>query len=75
MLSTPLAADFGPGGPEAAGKGAQLDRDLALHASRRLLRAWPGGGGGGEHDIFFLRKYALFLRKVKYPTKVVGNAT
>ena len=29
------------------GRGAQLDRKFAFSASRRQLRAWPGGGGGG----------------------------
>ena len=28
--------------------GAQLDGEFALHASRRRLRAWPGGGGRTE---------------------------
>ena len=50
MLSTPLVADYGPG-PEGAAEGrshaAQLEGQFALCASRRRLRAWPGGGGGG----------------------------
>ena len=44
-LSTPPAADFGPG-PEATAGGAQVDRVFALYAFRRRLRARPGGGGG-----------------------------
>ena len=28
-------------------RGAQLDGEFAFYASRRRLRAWPGGGGGG----------------------------
>ena len=28
-------------------RGAQLDGEFALHASRHRLRAWPGVGGGG----------------------------
>ena len=73
FLSTPLAANFGPG-PEGAAeggaagppvcflrlslptsglarrrrrRGTQLDGEFAFYASRRRLRAWPGGGGGG----------------------------
>ena len=75
-LSTPLAANFGPG-PEATAegrsaglgvcferlapptsgqywrrqrRGTQLDVEFALYASRRRLRAWPGGGGGGRRS-------------------------
>ena len=42
-LCTPLT-DFGPG-PEAARRVAQLDGEFAFYASRRRLRARPGGGG------------------------------
>ena len=50
----------------------QEDVDLEP-ANRLLLLPISDCGAGlevlGEHDdIFFLRKYALFLRKVKYPT-------
>ena len=39
LLSTPLAADFGPG-MEAAAEGAQVEGKFALYASRRQLRAY-----------------------------------
>ena len=44
-LSTPLA-DFGPGS-EGAAEGRAAGREFAFYASRRRLRASPGGGGGG----------------------------
>ena len=44
LFSTPLAANFGPG-LRGRRRGAQLDEEFAFYASRRRLRAWPGGGG------------------------------
>ena len=46
LLSTPLAADFGPG-PGVA-EGCAAGQGIPLHAASRCrLRAWPGGGGSG----------------------------
>ena len=44
LFSTPFAAGFGFG-LERASEGAKLDGEFAFYASRRRLRAWPGGGG------------------------------
>ena len=46
-FSTPFTADFGPSGLAWRGRrgGAQLDGEFAFYASRRRLRACPGGGG------------------------------
>ena len=49
LLSTPPAADFGPC-PEGAAEGGAAGLGVALYASSRRLRAWPGGGGGGERS-------------------------
>ena len=46
LLSTPLDANFGLG-RRGRREGAQPEGEFALHASRCLLRAWPGGGSGG----------------------------
>ena len=43
VLSTPLAADFGPGG-----RGAELDGEIAFYTSRRRLLAWSGVGAAAE---------------------------
>ena len=53
LFSTPFAADFGPG-LERASEGAQLDGAFAFYASRRRLRAWPGGGGQHSWTEIFL---------------------
>ena len=58
-LYTPLAGDFGPG-PEAAEEGAQLDGEFAFYASRRRLRAWPGGGGAAAEGCAAMA-WSLFL--------------
>ena len=51
LLSTPPAADFGPGpGPEGAAAGCAAGQEIALYASRRRLRARPGWGGGGPRS-------------------------
>ena len=53
LFSTPFAADFGFG-LERASEGAQLDGEFAFYASRRRLRAWPGGGGPHSWTEIFL---------------------
>ena len=53
LFSSPFAADFGFG-LERASEGAQLDGEFAFYASRRRLRAWPGGGGPHSWTEIFL---------------------
>ena len=49
LLCTLLGADFGPG-PEGAAEGCAAGQEFGLYATRRRLRAWHGGGGGGERS-------------------------
>ena len=47
LFFLPLAANFGPG-PEAAAEECAGGREVCFYASRRRLRAWPGGAAEGR---------------------------
>ena len=60
FLSTPRVADFGPGPGGGRQRGAQLDGEFAVYASRRQLRALPGWGGGGARCLGLEFCFSIF---------------
>ena len=74
-IGLPFAADFGPG-LERASEGREAGRGVAFYASRRRLRAWPGGGGAHSWTEVFLSTplYTSRRRLRAWPGGVGGGA-